>query len=426
VSTEVKKARYILSDVVTNHNKFWQITLYQDGRCLVEWGRVGDRGQSKMQTGGEYFFAAKCREKEKKGYELQRTLDAAIGRQNTALDAARLKQIAATEIAADPTTKALVDRLVEANVHNIMEALDDRVVTYDASAGTFSTPLGPVTQDAIDDARDLLTKMAPFVERSQFKKAEYIAAVNKYLRIVPQKTARKLSPETIYPTTDALQAQNQMLDALEASLKVVLAAPDGVDEAPRGPVFEAKLELVDQGWLIDRVRKLYKATRQSVHQSSNLDIKTLYAVEIAEMERAFSEDGAKLTDIWELWHGTKTANLLSIIKSGFLLPRNSPGSITGAMFGPGIYASDQSTKALNYASGYWSGRRDANCFMFVVDFAMGKYFVPPHSMHNLPKPGYDSTYAKARESGEMNNEMIVYRTSQVRPKYLVEFSPGGK
>jgi poly [ADP-ribose] polymerase len=152
----------------------------------------------------------------------------------------------------------------------------------------------------------------------------------------------------------------------------------------------------------------------------------VYTVEIAGMMRAWEDDGAKLDNQWELWHGTKTANLLSIIKSGFLLPGATPGAVTGAMFGRGIYASDQSTKSLNYASGYWSGRRDANCFMFVIDMAMGKYFVPPHSMSNLPKPGFDSTFAKGRESGVMNNEMIVYRTSQVRPRFLVEFSPGGK
>lgn len=432
MGTEIKRAKYILSDVDRNNNKFWEITQYDDNSCLVVWGRVGDRGQSKRQQFGaptlaDRFFQTKCREKEKKGYEHQRTIGAHVGTHAPAMPApTEIKRVAAAEIATDPLTTKLVERLVEANVHNILSAVDSSV-TYDASRGTFSTPLGPIDQSAIDDARSTLISMAPFVEAADFRNRAYIQLINHYLRVVPQKVGRKLDPETLYPDLAAIQNQNQTLDALEASLKMATAPPDGAaDPAPRPRTFEARLALVETGKIIDRLKKFYKSTWQAVHQSSSLDVKTVYEVEISGMARAFDEDGAKLDNIWELWHGTKTANLLSIIKSGFLLPGRTPGAVTGAMFGRGIYASDQSTKSLNYASGYWSGRRDSNCFMFLIDMAMGTYYVPPHSMSNLPKPGYDSTFAKGRESGVMNNEMIVYRTSQVRPKFLVEFSPGGK
>ena len=89
----------------------------------------------------------------------------------------------------------------------------------------------------------------------------------------------------------------------------------------------------------------------------------------------------------------------------------------------GIYGSDQSTKSLNYAQGYWSkGAKDNNCFMFVMDMAMGKEYIPSGPSQNLPKPGYDSTYAVGGKSGVMNNEMIVYNINQVNLKYLIEFS----
>lgn len=92
------------------------------------------------------------------------------------------------------------------------------------------------------------------------------------------------------------------------------------------------------------------------------------------------------------------------------------------MFGNGVYFSDQSTKSLNYASGYWDGKaKDNNCFMFLSDVAMGKEFTPSSSSHNLPKPGYDSTYAVGGKSGVMNNEMIVYSLNQINLTYLVEF-----
>ena len=90
---------------------------------------------------------------------------------------------------------------------------------------------------------------------------------------------------------------------------------------------------------------------------------------------------------------------------------------------PGLYFSDQSTKSLNYAQGYWGhGSTDNNCFMFNCSVAMGKYYVPSGPSSNLPKPGYDSTFAMANRSGVMNNEMIVYSVDRCNLDYLVEFS----
>ena len=65
--------------------------------------------------------------------------------------------------------------------------------------------------------------------------------------------------------------------------------------------------------------------------------------------------------------------------------------------------------------------------MFIVDVAMGNYYVPkgPHD-GPFPKRGYDSTFAKANKYNVMNNEMVVYATSKVNLKYLIEFSPNGR
>src|SRR5262249_54679202 len=154
------------------------------------------------------------------------------------------------------------------------------------------------------------------------------------------------------------------------------------------------------------------------------DVKKVYAVEIATMRRAWEKAGKPVGNVAELWHGTKASNLLSILKGGLIIPPSNAPHCTGRMFGNGVYFSDQSTKSLNYAYGYWGGGpADNNCFMFLVDVAMGKYFVPDGPSTRLPMPGYDSTYAQASKSGVMNNEMIVYKTSQINPRFLVEFAP---
>jgi hypothetical protein len=61
--------------------------------------------------------------------------------------------------------------------------------------------------------------------------------------------------------------------------------------------------------------------------------------------------------------------------------------------------------------------------MFLLDMAMGKYFVPPGPFSTKRAPqGFDSTFAKGGKSAVMNNEMIVYDIRQIRVKKLVEFA----
>jgi poly [ADP-ribose] polymerase len=197
-----------------------------------------------------------------------------------------------------------------------------------------------------------------------------------------------------------------------------------VEEPPK--LFDLRLDLVENGLEIDRIRKYYKSTMQSMHSCHHLDVKTIYEIEMPKMLEAFQNDGAKLSNIWELWHGTNIANLLSILRSGLTCSPPNTTTINGRLYGNGIYFSDQSTKSLNYAYGYWSGTRNENCFMLLSQVAMGNYYTPKGTHESLPKSGYDSTFAKGGLSGTLNNEQIVYRSSQVNIIRLVEFSPSGK
>jgi poly [ADP-ribose] polymerase len=145
------------------------------------------------------------------------------------------------------------------------------------------------------------------------------------------------------------------------------------------------------------------------------------------VRHSFENNGAKMSNILDLWHGTRTCNLISILKSGLLLPGQTSAQIAGAMFGPGIYGAPASTKSLNYSYGFWSrGGYDDNCFMFIMKMAMGNYYVPRNSFSGYPPKPFESCWAKSGQSGVINDECIVYKTSQVDLKYLLEFTPGGK
>ena len=168
-----------------------------------------------------------------------------------------------------------------------------------------------------------------------------------------------------------------------------------------------------------------------MHSSYNLDVKTVYSVEINTVKSSFDKHGAKMNNVLTLFHGTKISNVLSILKAGLIIPPRSSPHVCGRLYGDGLYFSDQSTKSLNYATGgVWdnSGKRNSNCFMFLCSVGMGNMYKPNRNNYqsiNYPVRGFDSTFAEAG-SGVMNNEMIVYRCDQANLNHLIEFSPDGK
>lgn len=422
MATVVKEGRYVLTNVASNNNKFWNIALYTDNTCETHWGRVGEDGQrKKFASYSEVQFDSKCREKESKGYRAQQTLANTAG--NASLKGEALAKIASEQIVtSSPETLKLVQYLARVNVHRILEAT---TMSYDESQGTFSTPLGIVTQAALTEARALLTTLEQLVAAQDWQHPCFIPTLNDYLMLIPQNIGRaKPEPATLFPDTEAVQKQREILDALDASLDLVLKANAETKETkPIPKLFAARLELVTEEAELERIRRKYRSTQKAMHACAHLDVKRVFRVVIEAMEQSFDSRGKRVGNVQELWHGTQASNVLSILRAGFLIAPASAAHCTGRAFGNGIYFSDQSTKSLNYAYGYWKGRSDDHCFMFLCDVAMGKSFTPKGCNHMLDprKDGYDSTFASASACGLANNEMIVYDTAQICPRFLVEF-----
>lgn len=417
----IKSVKLILSDITNNNNKHWSGTIIDNNDVVLEWGRVGDSTQKKVksfnsQYSAEDFLDGKVKEKKKKGYTELNTLSGTVTVNH---EKGNLTDIAKKQIVGDDETIVLIERLSKANVHKILEST---TLTFSNDTGLFSTPLGIVTNDNIIEARQTLNDMSSYVQNSNFENPDYITLLNKYLRLIPQKVGRKLQP-TIYADLTAIKAQNDIIDSLEVSYQQSISNPTNpsLDDIEVPKIFSCEIKSVNDQSIIDYINNKFKETMQRMHSSSNLKVKKVYSVKIDKHYNDFEQYGRQIGNIMELWHGTKIHNLLSILKSGLvILPSNNP-HVCGRMYGPGIYFSDQSTKALNYSNGYFRGNKENNCFMFLADVAMGKAYTPKTYSESLPKPGYDSTFAKGGYSGVLNNEMIVPNIHQINLKYLVEF-----
>jgi poly [ADP-ribose] polymerase len=425
MATVLEKDCLILADLTANNNKWYRIERLDDHSVVANFGRVGvENGQTVTKSfisewAARKFYEAKIREKEKKGYRPVQAIES--GQTVTRTVTGDVAELARREIRySSSVVEQLVHYLATKNIHQILNAT---TMTYDNTSGTFSTPLGVVTATGISHARSLLANIAILVQSNAYDTPGLTEMVNNLLMLVPQDIGRRrLTVQDLFPGEAAIAKQSALLDALDAAVQqVTVTTDDGGAVAPSG-VFDVALELVEDGNEIDRIRRKFRETAQTRHEASVLDVDKVYLVEIGAMRRAFAKDGAKVGNVWELWHGTRVGNLLSIMKGGFQIPPASASHCSGRVFGNGIYHSDQSTKSLNYAYGYWDGgSRDHQCFMFLNNVAMGTIYYPRGSHESLPKPGYDSTFAEGGKAGVLNNEMIVYETSRIDPVFLIQF-----
>lgn len=417
---------FVMTDVNANNNKFWEIEIDTSGTVTSRNGRVGSAGQQRVLGQGQRLMASKIREKERKGYKEIEIVGAT--KSPDAVNGSDLISAAERDIGrGDPVISELVRDLAAMNRHQILAASGGKM-DIDLSTGIISTPVGVVTDANIQRARVLLQGFVPFVRSGDFEAPDFISPLEEYLMLVPQKVgAQRGWHRAFINDVEALTRQGALLDQLESSISIatqrVADARGAVKSAP-SKVFDVTLTLSEDAGLMDRVRQFYERGRQQRHASYSFRPTRIYTVDLGSMAMDYAADGGKLGGIQELWHGTRAHNVLSILKSGLIIPKRG-GSIhvTGRMFGNGLYFSDQSTKSLNYAAGYWDGGSgDRRCFMFLADVAMGRHWNPDQTGGDLkPPPGYDSTFARGGRDGVLNNEMIVYRTAQANLKYLVEF-----
>lgn len=423
----VEKFTLTNTNVRNNNNKYWEAILYANDDVLCRWGRVGaSKGQEKLFAGkGKKFILSKIKSKEKKGYIVMDAADDSGTVEVKSIKGSGLKAVAKKQIRSSgcKTTDGLIDYLVQVNRHDIKTASGGRISVDEE--GLVKTDVGrAVSQSTISDARDHLVVLSRCLSKADWESDAFCDNLNAYLKRIPQKVgARRGWARTFLADQSAIQRQGSLLDSMESALKAVQASPLITTDGKEEQVFNVELNLIQDRKEINRISQKFRATLDRAHQSSRLSIKNVYLVSIRTMLDAFTNNGAILGNIKELWHGTSSANLLSILKCGLVIPPANASHCTGRMWGAGGYFASSSTKSLNYSTGFWGQTGSRRTFMFLVDVALGKTYTPRSGTswgYTLPK-GYDSTWAKRSDSGLRHDEFITPYTHQCNLTRLIEF-----
>lgn len=410
--------KLIMADLESNSHKFWTGFLHDDGSITSENGRIGiTKVSNTTRYNGKRAFDKLVASKRKKGYVDLKTIDSSAAK-IIDVGSSDLAQIAKTQIkTTSPELQKLIDRFVAANVHKITSSTN---LQYNSSSGLFSTPLGIVDLQTINDSRDILAKIKNKMENSECKSKEFLSLVNKYLTNIPENLGMKLSVERVFPKgVVSIQEKNDILDALESSYNtaIIPSKADGSTKiAQIEQVFDTELDVCNDSAEIDRISKWFYSSNHKIHGYSHVKIKNFYKTVIKPNWHGFNE---KLGNIKEMVHSTSESNLLSILKSGLKPIAPSTAFICGNLFGPGIYCTTEFSKSLQYTFGRFGGPKGESGWSLVCDFAMGNEFKIKTYGGNRPK-GYDSTYAYRNLTGLKFDEAVVPNSNQCKIKYILE------
>lgn len=431
----LEETMLVMVDTKNNNNKFYHVTLQDDNTVTKRWGRVGAEGAVSTDRTGKNGYDRAIASKQKKGYKVSPITNTGVT--VTTKGGNHLPEIAQKYLAKDPTDTTiqdLINRLVTSNAHQILEQSGGQIKVDED--GTVKTALGIVDLPAINEARTILTKLQNNTRNKD-------GLLENYLTLIPQNIGYRAGWADNFLKAENFAKQADFLKQLEDAVqwRNTTQAANNTDEddfniEDHAGIFRMKLaQLSDSGKEFDRINKKFLSTRSNMHNSRNLRLKRVFAVEDKpESIEAYDKALANFGNEKELWHGTKTSNLLSILTRGLFVPGAGDGiPVTGRLFGNAVYHSDISTKSLGYSNNFWSGgaRADQNVFMLLNSVVMGHEFVPQYwnssSLHHAHKgvgksgKPYQSISVKGGTCGVINNEMMIWDVNNINIRFLCEF-----
>ncbi|KAL1780944.1 poly [ADP-ribose] polymerase 4, partial [Sigmodon hispidus] len=137
---------------------------------------------------------------------------------------------------------------------------------------------------------------------------------------------------------------------------------------------------------------------------------------------------SKLGNVKTLFHGSPVRNILGILSRGLLLPKVAEDRgvqrTDAGNLGSGIYFSDSLLTSVKYSH---AGETDGSRLLVICDVALGKcmdLFKKDFSLTEAP-PGYDSVHGVSETTSVptdfKDDEFVVYKTNQVKIKYILKF-----
>uniref|UniRef100_A0A8D1V720 Poly [ADP-ribose] polymerase n=1 Tax=Sus scrofa TaxID=9823 RepID=A0A8D1V720_PIG len=282
------------------------------------------------------------------------------------------------------------------------------------------TLLKPVNRMSLNDVSKaegvlLLVKMA-------VKKGETAGHLHKmmseFYRLIPHRgvPAEPVTLRLVAQKEDLCQLIRDMVSVCETNL----SKPNPRSLA-KYRALRCKIELVEPN------TEEFSTVKEEVLRNDHSPVNILQIFRVGRASEA-AEFLSQLGTVRCLLHGSPAQSFVGILSRGLLLPKvvedRGVKRTDAGNLGSGIYFSDSLSTSIKYSS---PGATDGTRLLVVCDVALGKC-VDLHekdlSLTEAP-PGYDSVHGvrgtASVTSDFEDDEFVVYKTNQVKMKYVIKF-----
>lgn len=396
---------YLIMVTTANNNKYYN--LFPEGdQFRVEYGRV-----DATKTTAYYPMSkwnSQISSKLKKGYQ----------------DVTDLKKDLVQEISvANPESP--YKEIENAAIRAIVDKLQN--MARETIRKNYTVKASAVTQDMVDAAQKVIDNLA----NNSATIEEFNNNLLKLFTVIPRKMGNVRDYLAKKPENFAqiISKEQDLLDVMRGQIYV---KPDNEPvetvEKKQQTILE-ELGLAMEETTADDVALI----KTLMNESADKFRKAWRVTNLKTQERfdKFVQDN-DIKDTRLLFHGSRSENFWSIIKTGLVL-RPTNAVITGKMFGYGCYYAPRCAKSIGYTSlsgSYWAHGGNNTAYMALFDVAYGtpydvynfdsKYYNLDYNKLQQFKPGANCLHAHADKGMLRNDEIVVYKEDQMTIKYLIE------
>ncbi|EGC37965.1 hypothetical protein DICPUDRAFT_29490 [Dictyostelium purpureum] len=311
-------------------------------------------------------------------------------------------------------------------------------------------PLGRLSKDAINNAVAILGKNDDTLPPINEVLESQLELSNKFFELIPHSDFRTEKMQVLRHQHEIATKIKllQNLDEMETVSKILIAAHQNSSMHPYDYCFKAVNVCMEK--LNENTPEFEIIKKYTLNTGCHQKIHNVYKIQRKGEPEKFQQHKS-LKNHYLLWHGSLTTNYLSILSQGLkIAPPEAPA--TGYMFGKGVYFADMFQKSINYCKSWQTPNTSNRNFLLLSEVALGTMaeFKSAHYMES-PQTGTNSTKGVGKNGPNFDNsiilnngvciplskpeqvkdttgyflemnEYIVYNTSQIRMRYLVEVS----
>ena len=396
---------YLIMVTGANNNKYYNCFPEGD-QFRVEYGRVD---ATKTTT---YYpiskWESQIKSKLKKGYQ----------------DVTDLKKDLVEEISAT-NTESPYKEIENAAIRAIVDKLQS--LARDTIRKNYTVKASAVTQDMVDAAQNVIDKLA----NNATTVNEFNDMLLKLFTIIPRKmgNVRDYLANTTEDFSKIINTEQDLLDVMRGQIYVKPDVVESTNEPKKGQTILEELGLEFEEVTNDDIALIKALMNESAGK-----FRKAWRVKNLKTQKRFDKfvEDNNIKDTRLLFHGSRSENFWSIIKTGMVL-RPTNAVITGKMFGYGCYYAPKCAKSIGYTSlsgSYWAHGGNNTAYMALFDVAYGT----PYDVYNFDSKYYNLDYDKLQQFKQganclhahadrgmlRNDEIVVYKEDQMTIKYLIE------